>query len=208
MRRVSDDCLVEIANLNPDFATGVSDRAKITHVAVAANPNLWPRGERAAFHYFEPLIIPNGIAPHVSIRGSSHLALANVFQARRPSAGTGHTLFVFHDRPLLSRGADAPDGISYVIGNQKRSGFVDSESDRPSARLPIRVKEIGDDILGFAIGMAAAEGHENDPVSVEGWAVPTSVFADECAAAIFLRQAVATQAVATIEDEPKRRHVR
>ena len=104
--------------------------------------------------------------------------------------------------------AHAPDGISDVIGNQKRSGFVDRESDRPSARLPIRVKEIGDDILGFAIGMAAAEGHENDPVSVEGWAVPTSVFADECAAAIFLRQAVATQAVATIEDEPKRRHVR
>src|ERR1700722_18023346 len=192
MRRISDDRLVEIANLNPDFAAGVSDRAKIAHVAVAANPNLWPLWERAAFHPFEPLVIPNGIAPHVSMRGSSYLALANVFQARRPSTGTGHTLFVFHDRPLLSRGADAPDGISDVVGDQKRSGFVDGESDRPSARLSVRVKKIGDDILGFAIGMAAAEGHENDPVSVEGWAVPTSVFADECAAAIFLRQAVAS----------------
>ena len=168
MRRISDDRLVEIANLNLNFAAGVSSRAKIAHVAVAANPNFWPLGERAAFHSFEPLVIPNGIAPHVSVRGSSHLTLANVFQARRPSAGTGHTLFVFHDRPLLPRGAYAPDGISDVIGNQKRSGFVDGESDRPSARLPIRVKEIGDDILGFAIGMAAAEGDENDPVSVEG----------------------------------------
>ena len=97
MRRISDDGLVEIANLNLDFAAGVSDRAKIAHVAIAANPNLRPLGERAAFHSFEPLVIANRIAPHVSMRGSGHLALANVFQTRRASAGTGDTLFVFHD---------------------------------------------------------------------------------------------------------------
>ena len=42
MRRISDDGLVEIANLNLDFAAGVSDWAKIAHVAIAANPNLRP----------------------------------------------------------------------------------------------------------------------------------------------------------------------
>ena len=42
MRRISDDGLVEIANLNLDFAAGVSDRAKIAHMAIAANPNLRP----------------------------------------------------------------------------------------------------------------------------------------------------------------------
>ena len=97
MRRISDDGLVEIANLNLDFAAGVSDRAKIAHVAIAANPNLRPLWERAAFHSFEPLVIANRIAPHVSMRRSGHLALANVFQTRRASAGTGDTLFVFHD---------------------------------------------------------------------------------------------------------------
>ena len=97
MRRVSDDGLVEIANLNLDFAAGVSDRAKIAHVAIAANPNLRPLWKRAAFHSFEPLVIANRIAPHVSMRGSGHLALANVFQTGRASAGTGDTLFVFHD---------------------------------------------------------------------------------------------------------------
>src|SRR5580700_1498295 len=97
MRRISDDGLVEIANLNLDFAAGVSDRAKIAHVAIAANPNLRPLGKRTAFHSFEPLVIANRIAPHVSMRGSGHLALANVFQTRRASAGTGDTLFVFHD---------------------------------------------------------------------------------------------------------------
>ena len=96
MRRISDDGLVEIANLNLDFAAGVSDRAKIAHVAIAANPNLRPLRERAAFCSFKPLVIANRIAPHVSMRRSGHLALANVFQTRRASAKTGDTLFVFH----------------------------------------------------------------------------------------------------------------
>src|ERR1700690_1478958 len=70
MRWISDDGLVEIANLNLDFAAGVSDRAKIAHVAIAANPNLRPLGKRAAFQPFEPLIVANRIAPHVGMRGS------------------------------------------------------------------------------------------------------------------------------------------
>ena len=36
---------------------------------------------------------------------------------------------------LLAHGGDAPDGVSDIIGNQKRSGLVEGESDRPSARL-------------------------------------------------------------------------
>ena len=55
-----------------------------------------PSGERAAFQSFEPLVVADRVAPHVSTRGSGHLALANVVQARRASVGTGHTLFVFH----------------------------------------------------------------------------------------------------------------
>ena len=51
MRRISDDGLVKITNLNLDFAPGVSDRTKIAHVAIAANPNLRPLGKRAAFHF-------------------------------------------------------------------------------------------------------------------------------------------------------------
>jgi hypothetical protein len=47
MRGIPDDGLVEIANLNLDFAVGVSDRAKIAHMAIAANPNLRALGERA-----------------------------------------------------------------------------------------------------------------------------------------------------------------
>jgi hypothetical protein len=94
---ISDDGLIEIANLNLDFASCVSDRTKIAHVAIAANPNLRPLGKRAAFHFFEPLILANGIAPYVSMRGSGHFALTNVFQVRSASARTGDTLLVFHD---------------------------------------------------------------------------------------------------------------
>ena len=97
MDRISNDSLIEIANLNLDFAPGVSDRTKIAHVAIAANPNLRPLGKRAAFHSFEPLIVANRIATYVSVRGSGHFALTNVFQARSASARTGDTLLVFHD---------------------------------------------------------------------------------------------------------------
>ena len=90
MRRISDDGLVEIANLNLDFAAGVSDRAKIAHVAIAANPNLRPLWERAAFHSFEPLVIANRIAPHESMRRSGHLALGMFSKrdARPPGPAT------------------------------------------------------------------------------------------------------------------------
>jgi hypothetical protein len=57
---------------------------------------------------------------------------------------------------LLAGGADAPDGVSDVIGNQKRSALVDGASDRPSSRLSVRVDEIGYDILRFAIGAPGA----------------------------------------------------
>src|ERR1700679_3453394 len=97
MRWISDDGLIEIANLNLDFAAGVSDRAKIAHVAIAANPNLRPLWERAAFHSFQPFVIPNQISRHVRMRRSGLFALGNVFQARRAPAGTGDTMFVFHD---------------------------------------------------------------------------------------------------------------
>jgi hypothetical protein len=85
------------SKLNLDFAPGVSDRTKIADMAIAANPNLRPLGKRATFHSFEPLIVANRIAPYVSVRGSGHFALTNVFQTRRPSARTGDTLFVFQD---------------------------------------------------------------------------------------------------------------
>jgi hypothetical protein len=39
----------------------------------------------------------------------------------------------------LARGGDARDGVSDVISNQKRSGLVDGEPDRPSGRLPVRI---------------------------------------------------------------------
>jgi hypothetical protein len=97
MRRIPDHGLIEITNLNLDFPPGVSDRAKIAHVAIAANPDRRPLGKRSAFHTLEPLVIANRIAPHVSVRGSGHLAVANFFQKGRASIGTGNTLFVFHD---------------------------------------------------------------------------------------------------------------
>ena len=91
----------------------------------------------------------------------------------------------------MPRSGDAPNSIADVISDQKRAGLVEGEANGTTARLSLRVKKIGDDILGLAIGTPAVEGHEHDLVAVEGRPVPTSVFADKSAAAVFLRQAVA-----------------
>ena len=96
MRRVPDDGLIKIANLNLDFPSAVSDRAKIAHVAIPTNPDSRPLGKRAAFQSFEPLVIAHCASPHVSVRGSD-LDLANSFQDRPAAPGTGHALFVFHN---------------------------------------------------------------------------------------------------------------
>jgi hypothetical protein len=115
MRRISDDSLIEIANLHLDFAPGVSNRTKIAHMAIAANPNLRPLGKRAAFRSFEPLVVANRIATHVSMRGLGHLALANVLQTRRSSSGADDTLFVFHDCFLA---------LNVTVGQLEREGVV------------------------------------------------------------------------------------
>ena len=55
---------------------------------------------------------------------------------------------------LFSSGADAPNRIADVIGDQQRAGLVDRQPDRPSARMSVCIEEAGDDILGFAVRMA------------------------------------------------------
>ena len=100
-------------------------------------------------------------------------------------------------------GRDAPNRIPNVIGNQQRSGLVDSQSDRASTRMSVGVEEAGDDIFGFAVRMAAAEWHEHDFVAVEGGPVPASMFTDERPAAILLRKTVRR-----VESKPERRNVR
>ena len=67
---------------------------------------------------------------------------------------------------------------------------IASPTGRPRA-FPFASRKSVTNILRFAIGPAAAEGHENDPVTVEDRPVPATVFADEGAATIFLRQTVA-----------------
>jgi hypothetical protein len=94
MRRISDDRLVKITNLN---LVAFPNGPRLPTWQSPQNPNLRPLWARAAFRTFEPLIAANRIAPHVSVRGSGHFAFTNVFQARRASAGTGDTLFVFHE---------------------------------------------------------------------------------------------------------------
>jgi len=54
MRRIPNDGLIKIANLNLDFTPAVSDGPKIAYMAIATNPDSRPLGKRAAFQSFEP----------------------------------------------------------------------------------------------------------------------------------------------------------
>ena len=61
---------------------------------------------------------------------------------------------------------------------------VDCQTDRPSARVIVSVKETGNDILRRAARPSVAEGHEDNFVAVERCSIPASVFADERTVAV------------------------
>ena len=85
----------------------------------------------------------------------------------------------------MSSGGDAPNRVPDVVGNQEGAGLVDRQPDRSTARVLVWIEKAGDDVLGFATRMPAAEWHEHDFVAVEDSSVPTSVFADEGAPRYF-----------------------
>jgi hypothetical protein len=73
--RVADDRLIEVANLNLDVSRRTSERPQITDVAIAANPDRRPVGQRSTLRPFQPFVEFLGIPTNVSMGRLRHLEI-------------------------------------------------------------------------------------------------------------------------------------
>jgi hypothetical protein len=73
MRRIADDSLVEIADLNENAAAGIRDRAEIAEMAIAAYPHRRTCGNVGRC-LLQPFVEFHRRAAHVGVGGPGHLA--------------------------------------------------------------------------------------------------------------------------------------
>ena len=71
VRRVANDALVEVANLDGHVAGGIGDRAQIAEMAVSADPDRGTIRQGAGVEALQPLIKAGGAAAHIRMRGSA-----------------------------------------------------------------------------------------------------------------------------------------
>src|SRR5690349_15462937 len=76
-----------------------------------------------------------------------------------------------------SSGRHAPHGVPHVVRDEQRAALVDRDADRASARLALRVDEVGEHLDRLARRRAAGERHEDDAVARARLAVPRPVLA-------------------------------
>ncbi len=61
---------------------------------------------------------------------------------------------------FIARRCDTPDRVADIVGDQKRAGLVDGDTDRSSTCFAVIVEEAGDDIFGLAVRLAIGKGHK------------------------------------------------
>src|ERR1700733_14133083 len=71
--RISDDGLVEVANLDGYPTVSRSDRTEVASVAIATYPDRRPLGQGATLLGFEPFVEVYGASSHVSLGRTRHL---------------------------------------------------------------------------------------------------------------------------------------
>jgi hypothetical protein len=77
MHGVTDDGLIEVANLNFDFPLRVRYRAKIACVAVTTDPDGRTFRQSPNFRFLQPVIEFDRVAVHVGVRRAGHLHIAS-----------------------------------------------------------------------------------------------------------------------------------
>jgi hypothetical protein len=102
MRRIANHRLVEVADLNIDFAVFIGYGAKVSNVAVAANPDRRSLRNLALVGRSQPFLKVQGIAAHIGMGRSGHFQIPALPQHRRPLMRPGGPRFLCHLNPALS----------------------------------------------------------------------------------------------------------
>ena len=101
MRRISDDGLVQIANLNLDLSFRIRYRPKIARMTIPADPHRRPLGQPICRPGFQPLVKLRRIAAYIRVRRSRHLQPPPICQNRQPVRRTDLKHLLSHP-PVLS----------------------------------------------------------------------------------------------------------
>jgi hypothetical protein len=88
MRRISDDSLVQIPDLDGDTPVHAGNRTEVTDVTIAADPDRRPFGQCAAFLLLEPFVEFDRTTANISMGGSGHLEGLSKPQDRDAVVGT------------------------------------------------------------------------------------------------------------------------
>ena len=85
MRRVSDDSLVKIANLNLDLSVCISYWAKVANVTVPTYPHWRPLWKAVDGTFLEPLIELDSVSTHIRMRRPRHFQLPPLIEYYFPA---------------------------------------------------------------------------------------------------------------------------
>src|SRR5882762_8457643 len=69
-------------------------------------------------------------------------------------------------RSGLASGRQPPHGVANVIGDQQCAAAVDCQTNRPTARMVVRIEKARNHVLRRPAGLSAAERNEDDLVAI------------------------------------------
>src|ERR1700676_1792405 len=95
MRRIADDGLVKVPDLDIHASIGTGNRAEITDVAIPANPDRGSFGQRSALLLLKPLVEFDRAAADIGVCGARHFEGLSETQDRNAVVGA-HGLLGCH----------------------------------------------------------------------------------------------------------------
>jgi hypothetical protein len=87
--RISDDALIEIANLDFDTTVGIGHRAEIPNVTVTANPEGRAIWQAATIHFLQPFVEFDGATANVRVGRARHLQISTFAEKSLSIFGEG-----------------------------------------------------------------------------------------------------------------------
>ncbi len=131
MRRIADDGLVEVANLDLDPAFRVGDWAEVADVTVSADPHRRPLRKLCTSAGLKPLVELERTAANVRVGGARHLRAPRLLEHTEAILGgrsggvvLTHLLFVRDAASSLCRFVDLAELFQRCFGLvEKDAGF-------------------------------------------------------------------------------------
>src|SRR5262245_52684279 len=99
MSGITDDCLIEITDLDLNLARCICQRSQISDVTIAADPNGRTAGKSTVLLTFKPFIELDGIAADIAVRRPRHFEISELGKACGTRIRPRESFWFCHFRP-------------------------------------------------------------------------------------------------------------